>query len=131
MILELVKFFRCLNSPLVQQLAVIGRPCKMCSNQIVQIFPVEEGRFLGAQHWMLIALFKKTKKLRGSVSAMSKAKGKAEAEDIMYKNRVISIETSPNDGTLCHPASSEIAAWPMARLTIPSTVKQFLMRLAK
>lgn len=79
---------------------------------------------------MLIALFKKTKKLRGSVSAMSKAKGKAEAEDIMYKNRGISIETSPNDGTLCHPASSEIAAWPMARLTIPSTVKQFLMRLA-
>ncbi|KAL6338555.1 hypothetical protein AAG906_020665 [Vitis piasezkii] len=77
---------------------------------------------------MLIALFKKTKKLRGSVSAMSKAKGKAEAEDIMYKNRGISIETSPNDGTLCHPASSEIAAWPMARLTIPSTVKQFLMR---
>ena len=62
---------------------------------------------------------------------MSKAKGKAEAEDIMYKNRGISIETSPNDGTLCHPASSEIAAWPMARLTIPSTVKQFLMRLAK
>ncbi|KAL6328052.1 hypothetical protein AAG906_033320 [Vitis piasezkii] len=58
---------------------------------------------------------------------MSKAKGKAEAEDIMYKNRGISIETSPNDGTLCHPASSEIAAWPMARLTIPSTVKQFLM----
>ena len=31
---------------------------------------------------------------------MSKAKGKAEAEDIMYKNRGISIETSPNDGTL-------------------------------
>ncbi|CBI40624.3 unnamed protein product, partial [Vitis vinifera] len=65
---------------------------------------------------MLIALFKKTKKLRGSVSAMSKAKGKAEAEDIMYKNRGISIETSPNDGTLCHPASPEIAAWPMARI---------------
>ncbi|RVW19019.1 putative disease resistance RPP13-like protein 1 [Vitis vinifera] len=89
---------------------------------------VINGRFLGAQHLMLIALFKKTKKLRGSVSAMSKAKGKAEAEDIMYKNRGISIETSPNDGTLCHPASPEIAAWPMARLTIPSTVKQFLMR---
>ncbi|KAJ9685229.1 hypothetical protein PVL29_017308 [Vitis rotundifolia] len=49
-----------------------------------------------------------------SISAMPKAKGKAEAEDIMYKNRGISIETSPNDGTLCHPASSEIAAWPMA-----------------
>ncbi|RVW63133.1 putative disease resistance RPP13-like protein 1 [Vitis vinifera] len=25
---------RCLNSPLVQQLALIGRPCKMCSNQV-------------------------------------------------------------------------------------------------
>ncbi|RVW20231.1 Disease resistance protein RGA2 [Vitis vinifera] len=71
--------------PLVQQLAVIGRPCKMCSNQVD--FCKEEGRFLGAQHLMLIALFKKTKKLRGSVS--------------------------------------EIAAWPMGRLTIPSTVKQF------
>ena len=34
---------------------------------------------------------------------MPKAKGKAEAEDIM--NRGISIETSPNYGTLCHPAS--------------------------
>ncbi|KAL6311767.1 hypothetical protein AAG906_021798 [Vitis piasezkii] len=113
-----------------KQLAVIGRPCKMCSNQVDFC-----KRFLGAQHLMLIALFKETKKLRGirfgsssvkyllvwdffisgSVSAMSKAKGKAEAEDIMYKNRGISIETSPNDGTLCHPASSEIAAWPMAR----------------
>ncbi|RVW94031.1 putative disease resistance protein [Vitis vinifera] len=31
---ETFKFFRCLNSPLVQQLAVIGRPCKMCSNQV-------------------------------------------------------------------------------------------------
>ncbi|KAL6311777.1 hypothetical protein AAG906_018812 [Vitis piasezkii] len=51
----------CLNSPLVQQLAMIG-PIKMdCSD-----FPVEEGRFLGAQHFMLIALFKKTKKLRGT-----------------------------------------------------------------
>ncbi|KAL6327190.1 hypothetical protein AAG906_015229 [Vitis piasezkii] len=77
----------CLNSPLVQQLAVIRRPCKMCSNQV----DFCKRRFLGAQHLMLIALFKKTKKLR---------------------------------------ASSEIAAWPMARLTIPSTVKQFLMRLA-
>ncbi|CBI39358.3 unnamed protein product, partial [Vitis vinifera] len=48
--------------------------------------PVAEGRFLGAQHLMLIALFKKTKKLRGSVSAMSKAKGKAEAEDICIKS---------------------------------------------
>ncbi|KAL6327218.1 hypothetical protein AAG906_015257 [Vitis piasezkii] len=72
--------------------------CKMCSNQVD--FCKRRRRFLGAQHLMLIALFKKTKKL------------------------------SPNDGTLCHPASSEIAAWPMARLTIPSTVKQFLMRLA-
>ena len=62
---------------------------------------------------------------------MSKAKGKAEAEDIMYKNRGISIETSPNDGTLCHPASSEIAAWPMAKLMIPSNVKRFWMKLAK
>ncbi|RVW94008.1 hypothetical protein CK203_033992 [Vitis vinifera] len=121
-----------------KQLAVIGRPCKMCSNQVdfckrkidCSDFPCEEGRFLGAQHLMLIALFKKTKKLRGTRISFShvKAKGKAEAEDIMYRNRGISIETSPNDGTLCHPASSEIAAWPMARLTIPSTVKQFLMR---
>ena len=43
--------------------------------------------------------------ISGSVSAMSKAKGKAEAEEIMYKNRGISIETSSNYGTLCHPAS--------------------------
>ncbi|KAL6327027.1 hypothetical protein AAG906_013194 [Vitis piasezkii] len=43
------------------QLALIGRPCKMCSNQ-VDFF---KGRLLGAQHLMLIALFKKNKKLRG------------------------------------------------------------------
>ena len=41
----------------------------------------------------------------GSVSAMSKAKGKAEAEAEDIMNRGISIETSPNYGTLCHPAS--------------------------
>ncbi|RVW19042.1 putative disease resistance protein RGA3 [Vitis vinifera] len=57
------KHVRCLNSPLVQQLAVIGRPCKMCSNKWTSA--KEEGRFLGARHLMLIALFKKTKKLRG------------------------------------------------------------------
>ncbi|RVW19016.1 hypothetical protein CK203_095050 [Vitis vinifera] len=61
----------------------------MTMEETCKVFPIEEGRFLGARHLMLIALFKKTKKLRGSVS--------------------------------------EIAAWPMARLTIPSTVKQFLM----
>uniref|UniRef100_F6I6M2 Uncharacterized protein n=1 Tax=Vitis vinifera TaxID=29760 RepID=F6I6M2_VITVI len=71
------------------KLAVIGRPCKMCSNQ------VDFCKRISFSH--------------------VKAKGKAEAEDIMYRNRGISIETSPNDGTLCHPASSEIAAWPMAR----------------
>ncbi|RVW59739.1 putative disease resistance RPP13-like protein 1 [Vitis vinifera] len=82
-----IKFFRCLNSPLVQQLAVIGGHVKCALTKWTSA--KEEGRFLGARHLMLIALFKKTKKLRGSVS--------------------------------------EIAAWPMARLTIPSTVKQFLM----
>ncbi|RVW59738.1 putative disease resistance RPP13-like protein 1 [Vitis vinifera] len=33
-IMTMEKHVRCLNSPLVQQLAVIGRPCKMCSNQV-------------------------------------------------------------------------------------------------
>ncbi|KAJ9685225.1 hypothetical protein PVL29_017306 [Vitis rotundifolia] len=111
---------RCLNSPLVQQLALIGRPCKMCSNQ-VDFFMEYEGRIdcsdfacggreIPGCSTLDAHCFKKNKKLRGSISAMPKAKGKAEAEDIMYKNRGISIETSPNDGTLCHPASSEIAA---------------------
>ncbi|RVW95667.1 hypothetical protein CK203_031601 [Vitis vinifera] len=71
-----------------KQLAVIGRPCKMCSNQVdfFKRFACGGREIPGCSHLMLIALFKKTKKLRGSVSAMSKAKGKAEAEDICIKS---------------------------------------------
>uniref|UniRef100_F6HCQ9 Uncharacterized protein n=1 Tax=Vitis vinifera TaxID=29760 RepID=F6HCQ9_VITVI len=73
------------------KLAVIGRPCKMCSNQVDFCKRNSEDQFQPCQ--------KQKEKLKLKISCIK-------TEEFPLKLVQMMV--------LCHPASSEIAAWPMA-----------------